>query len=96
MILTPAFVAGLVLVFRRQSPGIVKTPVFFTSAVAIETRLLMTSEQAFCLSSCSVARAFVIAPLLIAFLPAAFIDFMGGSMMFDRTWASQHRKEIPC
>merc|ERR1719335_88666 len=48
------------------------------------TRLLMTSEQAFCLSSCSVARAFVIAPLLIAFLPPAFIDFMGGSMMSGR------------
>merc|ERR1719235_2083090 len=81
MILTPAFVAGFVLVFRRQSPGIVKTPFFLTSAVAIATRLLMTSEQAFCFSSCSVARAFVMAPLLIAFLPPAFIDFMGGSMM---------------
>merc|ERR1719375_1972232 len=81
MILTPAFVAGLVLVFRRQSPGMVKTPFFLTSAVAMATRLLMTSEQAFCFNSCSVARAFVIAPLLIAFLPLAFMDFMGGSMM---------------
>merc|ERR1719359_2361742 len=45
------------------------------------TKLLMTSEQAFCLSSCSVARAFVIAPLLIAFLPPAFMDFIGGSMV---------------
>merc|ERR1719375_1345425 len=86
MILTPALVAGLVLVFKRQSPGIVKTPFFLTSAVAIATRLLITSEQAFCLSSCSVARAFVIAPLLIAFLPPAFMDFMGGSMLTDRRW----------
>merc|ERR1719172_275224 len=81
MTLTPALVAGLVLVFRRQSPGIVKTPFFLTSAVAIATRLLMTSEHAFCFSSCSVASAFVMAPLLMAFLPPAFIDFMGGSMM---------------
>merc|ERR550537_876181 len=89
MILTPAFVAGFVLVFRRQSPGIVKTPFFLTSAVAIATRLLITSEQAFCFSSCSVARAFVMAPLLIAFLPPAFIDFIGGSMMFGETWMSE-------
>merc|ERR1719378_309167 len=80
MILTPAFVAGFVLVFKRQSPGIVNTPFFFTSAVAMATRLLITSEQAFCLSSCSVARALVIAPL-----PPAFIDFMGGSMLPGKT-----------
>merc|ERR1719161_78963 len=49
------------------------------------TRLLITSEQAFCLRSCSVASAFVIAPLLMAFLPPAFIDFIGGSMMFRET-----------
>merc|ERR1719281_1463698 len=48
------------------------------------TRLLMTSEQAFCFNSCSVARAFVMAPLLMAFLPPAFMDFMGGSMMFRK------------
>merc|ERR1719281_1688648 len=48
------------------------------------TRLLMTSEQAFCFNSCSVARAFVMAPLLMAFLLPAFMDFMGGSMMFRR------------
>merc|ERR1719408_826318 len=82
MILTPAFVAGFVLVLRRQRPGMVKTPFFLTSAVAIETRLLMTSEQAFCFSSCCVASALVMAPLLMAFLPPAFMDFMGGSMMF--------------
>merc|ERR1719446_191738 len=49
------------------------------------TRLLITSEQAFCLSSCSVARALVIAPLLIAFLPPAFMDFMGGSILLGKT-----------
>merc|ERR1719498_2284797 len=50
------------------------------------TRLLMTSEQAFCFNSCCVARAFVMAPLLMAFLLPAFIDFMGGSMMSDKRW----------
>merc|ERR1719274_242961 len=50
------------------------------------TRLLMTSEQAFCFNSCCVARAFVIAPLLIAFLPPAFMDFMGGSMLDGWGW----------
>merc|ERR1719408_806636 len=87
MILTPAFVAGFVLVLRRQRPGMVKTPFFLTSAVAIATRLLMTSEQAFCFNSCSVARAFVMAPLLMAFLPPAFMDFIGGSMISGKRWA---------
>merc|ERR1719316_2176027 len=45
------------------------------------TRLLMTSEQAFCFNSCSVASAFVMAPLLMAFLPPAFMDFIGGSII---------------
>merc|ERR1719407_290405 len=53
------------------------------------TRLLITSEQAFCFNSCSVASAFVIAPLLIAFLPPAFMVFMGGNMMLGKTWMSQ-------
>merc|ERR550537_1648153 len=53
------------------------------------TRLLMTSEQAFCFNSCSMARAFVIAPLLIAFLPPAFMDFMGGSMLSSKAWIGQ-------
>merc|ERR1719359_817353 len=44
------------------------------------TMLLITSEQAFCFKPCSVASAFVMAPLVIAFLPA-FMDFMGGSMV---------------
>merc|ERR1719272_2280300 len=56
------------------------------------TRLLMTSEQAFCFSSCSIARAFVMAPLLIAFLPPAFIDFMGGSMMLGGRARRQQMK----
>merc|ERR1719163_1774299 len=47
------------------------------------TMLLMTSEQAFCFKPCSVASAFVMAPLVMA-LPPAFIDFMGGSMLLDK------------
>merc|ERR1719158_1796311 len=52
------------------------------------TTLLITSEQAFCLRPCSVASAFVKAPLVIA-LPAAFMDLMGGSM----AKAKQSRKQ---
>merc|ERR1719263_872634 len=80
IILTPAFVAGFVRVLMRQMPGMVKTPVFFTSLVAMATKLLITSEQALCFKPCSVAIAFIKAPFVIAFLPA-FIDFMGGNMV---------------
>merc|ERR1711881_752195 len=52
------------------------------------TRLLITSEQAFCFKLCSVASAFVMAPLVIAF-PPAFIDFMGGSILPDKAGVSQ-------
>merc|ERR1719161_104517 len=47
------------------------------------TMLLMTSEQAFCFSPCSVASAFVMAPFVMAF-PPAFMDFMGGNMMLGK------------
>merc|ERR1719502_2319884 len=42
------------------------------------TRLLITSEQAFCFNSCCVASALVMAPL-----PPAFMDFIGGSMLYE-------------
>merc|ERR1719263_1740501 len=80
IILTPAFVAGFVRVLMRQMPGMVNTPVFFTSVVAMATKLLITSEQAFCFKPCSVAIAFIMAPFVIAFL-LVFIDFMGGNMV---------------
>merc|ERR1719378_876723 len=53
------------------------------------TRLLITSEQAFCFSSCSVARALVMAPLLMAFFPPAFMDFMGGSILSETETSKQ-------
>merc|ERR1719263_1347944 len=82
IILTPAFVAGFMRVLMRQTPGRVKTPVAFTSFVAMATMLLITSEQAFCFRPCSVASAFVKAPFVMAFFaPPAFMDFMGGNMM---------------
>merc|ERR1711924_573841 len=82
MFLTPAFVAGFTRVLIRHKPGIAKTPVFFTSLVAIVTKLLITCEQVLALKPCSVAMVFNKAPLLMAFAPdfIAFIDFMGGSM----------------
>merc|ERR1740123_1985122 len=52
----------------------VKTPVFFTSAVAISARLAMTLPATAFFSSHFVARASARAPLLMA---AAFIAFMG-------------------
>merc|ERR1719231_1744025 len=39
------------------------------------TKLSMTSEATFCFKSYSVARAFDSAPLVIALLPPAFMDF---------------------
>merc|ERR1719160_2354482 len=78
--LTPVLVAGLVRVFKRQRPGMVKMPFFLTSWVATATKLLTTSEHTFCFKPCSVARALVIAPLVMA-LPPAFMDFIGGSMV---------------
>merc|ERR1719487_675569 len=44
------------------------------------TTELIISEQAFCLRPCSVASAFVKAPLVIA-LPAAFMDLIGDNMI---------------
>merc|ERR1740129_1790863 len=40
--LLPALVAGFMRVLMRQRPGKVKTPDFFTSAVPISARMLMT------------------------------------------------------
>merc|ERR1719231_304616 len=78
----PAFVAGFTRVLMRQRPGMVKMPVFFTSLVAIVTRLLMILEHAACFNSCFVASSFDMAPLLMALAPAFadFMDFMGGNI----------------
>merc|ERR1719504_570287 len=85
MFLTPAFVAGFPLVLMRHKPGIANTPVFLTSFVAMSTRLLSTVEQALVLISFLVAMAFNKAPLVMAFFAApAFMDFMGGNMLFER------------
>merc|ERR1719178_421661 len=75
MFLMPALVAGFTWVLMRHKPGIVKTPVFFTSFVAMSTKLLKTCAHSFVFKPCSSAIAFKKAPLLIAF--AAFIDFIG-------------------
>merc|ERR1712127_325895 len=58
------------------------------------TRLLITSEQAFCLRLCSVASDLVMTPFVIA-LPPAFMDFMGGSMVMRRA-KSYVAKMCPC
>merc|ERR1719197_2086443 len=76
IILTPAFVAGFTRVLMRQRPGIVKIPFFFTSLVAMATKLSNTSRQTFCFNSCSSASAEVKAPLVMTLLLLAFIAFM--------------------
>merc|ERR1719502_2545513 len=46
------------------------------------TKLFTTSEQTFCFKLCSVARAFVSAPFVIALTPAFIdFDFMGGNIL---------------
>merc|ERR1712146_53908 len=67
----------------RQRPGMVKTPLFLTSLVAIVTKLLMILEHAACFNSCFVASSFVMAPLLMALAPTFmdFMDFMGGNIL---------------
>merc|ERR1719230_831851 len=46
------------------------------------TKLFTTSEQTFCFKLCSVARAFVKAPFVIALAPAFIdFDFIGGNIL---------------
>merc|ERR1719453_2398438 len=59
------------------------------------TRLLITSEHAFCFKPCSVARDFVMVPLVMA-LPPAFMDFMGGSMVLAREGIIAVRRQRKC
>merc|ERR1711862_664851 len=66
MFLMPALVAGFTRVLMRHKPGTVNTPVFFTSFVAISTKLLNTCAHSFVFKPCSSAIAFKKAPLLIA------------------------------
>merc|ERR1719424_2782709 len=81
-ILTPALVAGLLRVLILQRPGIVKIPVFFTSAVARVTKLSRSSEHAFVFISCFSANVLTMAPFDMA-LPPDFIDFMLFMLFMD-------------
>merc|ERR1719265_2399833 len=83
--LTPAFVAGLVRVLIRQTPGTVKIPELLTSFVAMATKLLITSEHAFCFKPLSVARCFMMLPFDMALAPAFMDFFIGGNMVVDTT-----------
>merc|ERR1719161_1347987 len=62
-----------------------KTPVFFTSLVAMAARDSNTTEHSFVFKPCSSAIAFTMAPLVMALAPAfivfiAFIAFMGAML----------------
>merc|ERR1719219_3036232 len=61
----PALVAGFFLVLILQRPGRVKTPDFFTSAVATSARLARALSASFFLISHAVARASPKAPLVM-------------------------------
>merc|ERR1712050_781923 len=74
--LLPAFVAGFVLVFRRHKPGRAKTPVFFTSVVAIAARLANTCAHWDFFSSQAVASCSAMAPFPMAFFATAFMPFI--------------------
>merc|ERR1711865_858261 len=80
-ILSPALVAGFTRVLILQRPGIVKIPVFFTSAVARVAKLTRRPLHTFVFNSCFSAINFTRAPLVMALPPAfmafAFMVFMG-------------------
>merc|ERR1719330_1574423 len=76
MVLLPALVAGFMRVLMRHSPGMVKMPFFFVSAVAISVRLAMNLEATDFFSSHFVAKASAMAPLVMALAPD-FMAFMG-------------------
>merc|ERR1711953_553462 len=72
----PALVAGFMRVLMRHRPGIVKMPVFFTSAVATSARLAIALVATDFFSSHLVARASATAPLVMAV--AFFMGAMAG------------------
>merc|ERR1712146_299182 len=94
IILTHAFVAGLVLVLMRQMPGIVKMPVFLTSFVATVTRLFKMLEKSLVFISFSVASNFSKAPFDMAFELLAFIDFMAFFMGAMFTMEEESKSKI--
>merc|ERR1712186_307039 len=65
--LFPALVAGLTRVLILHTPGIVNTPVLFTSCVAISARLFRICPHTLFFVSVEVDRASAIAPLVMAF-----------------------------
>merc|ERR1719219_742213 len=69
----PALVAGFFLVLILQRPGRVKTPDFFTSAVATSAMLAKALRTSFFLISHEVATASARAPLACC----AVIGFFG-------------------
>ena len=64
--LFPAFVAGFVRIFNRAKPGTVKTPVFFTSAVATLASVSSNLEATDFFTSHPLANASAIPPLDMA------------------------------
>merc|ERR1740116_273966 len=83
----PALVAGFTRVLIRQRPGMLKTPAFLISLVAISARLSRTPTTVFFLSSQAVAMASARPPLDMALAVAFFIAL--GAMTRDMKAAGQ-------
>merc|ERR1719453_2650498 len=95
-ILTPALVAGFTRVLILQRPGIVKIPVFFTSAVARVAKLARRPLHTFVFISCFSAISLTRAPLVMALPPAfiafAFMVFMGAIVAKTGRWKDWSRR----
>merc|ERR1719436_1443256 len=73
----PALVAGFTLVLILQRPGMVNTPLLFTSLAAISARQLMAFVHCDLLSSHCAASASASPPFVIDAPLLAFIAFIG-------------------
>merc|ERR1719436_1783578 len=89
--LLPATVAGFVRVFKRQRPGIAKTPVLLTSLDATSASVFKRVEQTFCFNSNSPAIVLAMRLLGMAradFFVVAFIGaFVFGNMTARYGWS---------
>merc|ERR1719408_595695 len=91
IIFFPALVAGFVRVLILAKPGMVKTPLFFTSTAPMRARLSMAWEATFLLSSHVPAIASAKPPfdmgrpvffaLTTAFMAGAFVAFMAAAFV---------------
>merc|ERR1719453_679910 len=86
-ILSPAFLAGFILVLIMQRPGMVNLPAFFTSAVARLAKLSRSCEHSFFFRPLLLAKASAMPPYERV-TALAFITFMAATIFeLDRGMA---------